>query len=266
MIQAVITDLAGTTIDFGSCAPAGAFIELFQRHGVEMSWEQARGPMGLEKRAHIHTLISSDDISARWRQAHGGRDWTETDVDELYAEFIPLQLDVLPSYGDLVPGVAEIMPWLRQRNIRVGSTTGYNREMMDVVLKCAGRQGFVPDAASCAEDVPIGRPAPWMIFRCLEALSVFPPAAAVNIGDTLPDIDSGRNAGTWSVGVVRTGNMLGLGREDIAALDSEELARMTESGRRKMLERGAHYVVDGIEQLPELIETINRRMARGDRP
>jgi phosphonoacetaldehyde hydrolase len=105
-----------------------------------------------------------------------------------------------------------------------------------------------------------------MIFRCLEALSVFPPAAAVNIGDTLPDIDSGRNAGTWSVGVVRTGNMLGLGREDIAALDSEELARMTESGRRKMLERGAHYVVDGIEQLPELIETINRRMARGDRP
>ncbi|NOY13145.1 MAG: phosphonoacetaldehyde hydrolase [Deltaproteobacteria bacterium] len=168
MIQAVITDLAGTTIDYGSSAPAGAFIELFHRHGLTISQKQVRVPMGLEKRAHIHAIASMENVTEQWRETHEGHNWTEADIDALYAEFIPLQLEVLPSYGEIIPGVPEVAAWLKEQGIGIGATTGYNREMLTVVLACAAGQGFVPDTACCAEDVVAGRPAPWMIHRCLE--------------------------------------------------------------------------------------------------
>jgi len=56
-VKAVIFDLAGTTVDYGSCAPAGAFIELFRRHNIEISNKQARGPMAMHKRDHIKILL-----------------------------------------------------------------------------------------------------------------------------------------------------------------------------------------------------------------
>lgn len=266
MIKAVITDLAGTSIDFGSSAPAGAFIELFRRHEIRVSQQQARVPMGLEKRAHIAAIAAMPEIAEQWRLTHDGRSLTNTDIDALYAEFIPLQLRVLPDYGELIPGVTEVMAWCKQQKIGVGATTGYNREMMVVVLQSAVEQGFAPESACCAEDVPSGRPAPWMIFHCLEQLGVFPPSSVVNVGDTIPDVISGRNAGTWSIGVVQTGNMLGLSLEGLASCNVSELEQRCAAGRKEMLEAGAHYVIDSIEQLPQLITDINQKMAHGERP
>lgn len=73
------------------------------------------------------------------------------------------------------PGVTEAVEELRQRRIRVAVNTGYNREMLEIVLARAAEGGFVPDAATCAADVPKGRPAPWMVFRLMEILNVYPP-------------------------------------------------------------------------------------------
>lgn len=266
MIKAVITDLAGTTIDHGSSAPAGAFIELFKRHGLNITQQQARAPMGLEKRTHIHAIASLPEVAEQWRLCHNGCDWTEATIDALYAEFIPLQLAVLPAYGAIIPAVPAVLARFQEQGIGVAATTGYNREMLAVVLQCAAGQGFVPDVSCCAEDVPTGRPAPWMIYRCMERLGVFPPEAVVNVGDTLPDVISGRNAGTWSVGVVQTGNMLGLSQAELAALAAAERRQRTEQGGSEMLQAGAHYVIDSFEQLPELIETINQRIAQGEKP
>jgi phosphonoacetaldehyde hydrolase len=57
-VRAVIFDWAGTTVDYGSRAPVDAFIELFRRHGVTITAEQARGPMGSYKKDHIGGLTS----------------------------------------------------------------------------------------------------------------------------------------------------------------------------------------------------------------
>jgi len=266
MIKAVITDLAGTTIDYGSSAPAGAFIELFRRRNIHITQQQAREPMGLEKHAHIHAIASMPEIAAHWRATHDGVDWNQADIDALYAEFIPLQLRVLPDFAELIPGVTAVMSHLKSQRISVGATTGYNREMLNLVLKCAAEQGFVPDTACCAEEVANGRPAPWMIYRCLEQLGVFPPWAVVNIGDTIPDVVSGRNAGVWSVGVSLTGNMFGLSPAELAELNPSELATRREQASREMYAAGAHFVIDSIELLPKLIATINQRMTQGERP
>jgi len=254
-IRLVASDLAGTTIDFGSSAPAGVFVDLFRRHGLAVTDAEARGPMGTAKRDHIAALAALPRVAAEWRSAHG-RDVGEADVDALYAEFIPLQLESLPAFDDLIPGTLEAVAALRRSGIKVAVTTGYNTAMTDVVLAGARRQGFVPDAVVCASDVAAGRPAPWMIFRAMEATGVWPPAAVVAVGDTIADVEAARNAGVWAVGVTATGNMLGLSRAAHDALAPADRAARLAKARDAMLAAGAHAVIEGIGDLPALLPTL----------
>ncbi len=264
-VKAGIVDCAGTIVDYGSCAPAGAFVELFGRHGVSVSLEQARGPMGKEKKDHIRALGRLPEVTEQWRRLQG-RELTEEDIDVLYDEFIPLQLQALPRYGELIPGTLEFLAAMKAREIKVGATTGYNREMTALVLQKVREQKFVSDAAVCAADVAAGRPAPWMIFRCMELLDAYPPESIVKIGDTIPDIEAGLNAGVWTIGVTKTGNMLGLNRGEVKAMDDETLERMLLAAATSMQQAGAHYAVPSIGDCIAVIDEIGGRLRNGERP
>lgn len=254
-IRAVIFDLAGTTIDFGSCAPAGAFIEVFRRHGIGVSQAEVRGPMGLDKRDHIRALAQTPRVAEAW-QALYGTHCDEAAADALYREFIPLQLEVLPRYCEVIPGTRDTVAYLRRHGVRLGATTGYNIEMAEAALACAAKGGFVPDAWVCASHVSMGRPAPWMLFRCMELLNVCPPSGVVAVGDTAPDIEAGLNAGVWTVGVAMTGNALGLSQEELDALSGSERNAQIEAARQRLWAAGAHCVVDSVKELPELLPTL----------
>lgn len=264
-VQAVILDWAGTTVDYGSRAPAGVFVEVFARQGVEISLAEARIPMGMQKRDHIRVLTEMPAIAQRWETTLG-REPTETDVDAMYADFVPRQLEILPDYADLIPGVPAAQAAFRDMGLKIGSNTGYDREMTDLLLDEARERGYTPDATVCAADVRTGRPAPWMIFRLAEELGVYPMAAVVKIGDTLADIEEGLNAGAWTIGVTRTGNMLGLSEADAAALDPGDLAARLERAAASMYAAGAHYVVEGVADTPQVIADINDLLAVGATP
>jgi len=264
-VSLVIFDLAGTTVDYGSCAPAAAFVELFRRHGITLRDDQARGPMGKDKKEHIRRLTDLAAVKKQWLRLHG-RPCSAADVDALYHEFVPIQKVVLPRYSKLIPGTIESVRRLRAMDIRIAVTTGYPGEILRLVLRAAKRQGFEPDAAVCVNDVPAGRPAPWMALTCAMRLGVYPPAAAVKIGDTIVDIEEGLNAGMWSVGVTRTGNMLGLSYDDDKALPPASRGRRLAKARAAMTLAGAHYVVDGVADCAAVVRDINARLARGDRP
>jgi phosphonoacetaldehyde hydrolase len=264
-IKLVVLDLAGTTIDFGCMAPSGAFVAAFAARGVAVTLPEARGPMGLHKKDHIRAMLRTESVGAKWR-ARTGRDWAEADVDALYAEVTPRQVAAAAKYSALIPGVAEAVAELRRRGLKVAATTGYFREAADAVASAAKRQGYEPDFNICADDVPAGRPAPWMIFRCMEALGVYPPAAVLKIGDTAIDIDDGRNAGCWSVGVVDSSNEMGLAREELRSLPARELEARREQVLQRYRAAGSHGCLLHLGELPELIAALNRRLAAGERP
>ena len=264
-IRLVVLDWAGTTIDFGCMAPAGAFVASFAAKGVAVTFAEARGPMGLHKKDHLRAMLRTESVSTKWRAATG-RDWTETDVDDLYRDVTPRQVEAAAKYSDLIPGVLSTLAELRGRGLKIAATTGYFRAAADVVLAAAKRQGYEPDFAICADDVPAGRPAPWMIFRCMEALAVYPPAAVVKVGDTVTDIEDGRNAGCWSVGVVDSSNEMGLTEAELGALPPPELDARRERVRTRYRDAGAHGVLPRVTDLPELIDELNTRLARGERP
>ena len=211
---AIIFDWAGTTVDFGSLAPVRALQRLFAGRGVAVTEDEARRDMGIHKKDHIRALL---------RMKTGGRP-AETFVEELFAEFIPMQMECLAACSAVIPGVVETVEKLRALGIRIGSTTGYTRPMLDVLLAQAAKEGYTPDCALCPDDAGAGRPWPWMCYLAAIQMKTYPMHTMIKIGDTISDIEEGLNAGMWTVGVARTGNMNGLSEEQLAALPAGEQA------------------------------------------
>jgi phosphonoacetaldehyde hydrolase len=264
-VQAVLLDWAGTTMDFGCMAPAVVFALVFERHGVPITMDEARAPMGAHKRVHIQKITQLDAVRSRWQEVHG-RLPTDGDVDAMFEDFVPLQLECLSRYSALIPGTLQAIAALRQRGIRIGSTTGYTTEMTAINLRDAERQGYKPDSTVSASEMPAGRPYPFMCLQNAINLQVDCVAACVKVDDTIPGVEEGLNAGMWSVGLAVSGNEVGLSLADWRALPAAEQKVKRERAYRRMLQSGAHYVVDTIADLMPCIDDIEARLRRGERP
>ena len=264
-VRLVVFDWAGTTVDHGCQAPLMPFVRAFAGRGVEIRLEEARQPMGLHKKDHLRALLQLPDVSRLWRARHGD-EATESDIDDLYCHFMRFQLEVIDEFTRLVPDLLGVVDVLRKRGIAIGASTGYFRAAAERVYRAAAAQGYRPDHCVCAEDVPAGRPSPWMIYRIMEALGHFPPAVVVKVGDTVPDIGEGLSAGAWSVGVLRSSSYVGCTEEEWVALARGEQVRRLASCREKLLAAGAHAVVETLEELPSVLNDLDARLARGEKP
>ena len=263
-IRLVVFDWAGTTIDFGCMAPAGAFVAAFAERGLTVSLLEARRPMGLHKKDHLRKMLQDPDLAARWENRHSVA-WSESDVDKLYGIVTPMQVAAAKKYSELIPGVTACVAKLRSREVKIAATTGYFREAAEVVYDAGKAQGYVPDAVICADEVPAGRPAPWMIFRVMEKLGIYPTHAVVKVGDTVVDIEDGKNAGVWSVGVVDSSNEMGLSAEAFAMLSEEDRDELRLGVRSKFFAAGADAVIQDLSELPPLVAEFNRRLRTGRR-
>lgn len=260
-IQMVVFDWAGTTVDYGSSAPAEVFDRVFTGAGLRLTREEINRPMGMEKRAHIRELLSCESGSRQWREAYG-RPWTEEDVERLYREFEETLRQVVAEYSAPIPGVVEAVAKLRERGLRIGSTTGYTSEIMELVIPRARALGYEADCVVTPDLTGAGRPTPFMLYECMRRMNVYPPAAVVKVGDTVVDVQEGKNAGAWSVGILTGSNLLGLTREEYLAAQPEELEARKSEAADRYREAGADLVIDSIRDLPAAIDELNRRMAR----
>src|SRR5277367_1743705 len=143
-VRVVIFDISGTVLDFGSRAPVLAFVELFARHGVEVSELEVRAPMGKHKKDHIEAMLNDPSIAARWCETHGNAP-TSADLDRLFEAFLPLQVEIVKHHCDVLPGVPEVVRQLRARGIKIANTTGFDTNMMTDLIPLAAAGGYIPD-------------------------------------------------------------------------------------------------------------------------
>ncbi|WP_204567039.1 hypothetical protein [Collinsella tanakaei] len=106
MVEAVIIDWAGTTVDFGCFAPVQAFIETFKAAGVEPTMEETRAPMGTLKIDHIRTMLKMERIEAEWERVHGATP-TEDDIQALYGPYEERLLSILHDFAAPKPYVLD---------------------------------------------------------------------------------------------------------------------------------------------------------------
>ena len=240
-IKMVVFDWAGTTTDFGSQAPVDVFDRTFRQKGLVFTKAEINAPMGMEKKAHIKTMLSTEKGRKLWEDAYS-RSWNEDDIEDVYQCFEGNLRTVVAEYSKLIPGVKETVEKLREMGLKIGSTTGYTSEMMQYVLPVAKEQGYEPDCC------------------VMRQLNVYPPKLVVKAGDTVMDILEGKNAGAWSVGIIKGSNVVGLNEAEYNALDEQAKKELHEKARKIYLDAGADYVIEDITELPEVIAEINESL------
>ena len=265
-VEACILDWSGTVSDKYVIAPAIAFQQVFSDYGIEVSMEEARVPMGLRKDLHIKKmLLGNNRISEMWNAKYG---YTPTlhDVGKLFEDFVPIQLHALHEHATLLPDVNQTIQYLRVgMGIKVGSTTGFTREMVEVLETAANKQGAYFDTTVAGDEVSNGaRPAPHMVYKNMDNLGIDSPVGVVKVDDTVGGIGEGLSAGCWTVGVSRFSNYM-----DIDSLEHErelthiELDDRNQKTRVILAEAGAHYVIDTVNELPRVINDINNKLKNG---
>ncbi|TWT76049.1 Phosphonoacetaldehyde hydrolase [Posidoniimonas polymericola] len=264
-LAAVIFDWAGVTVDFGSRAPVLAMLAAFEEQGVPVTEREVRAHMGKAKREHLSAILELPRVRDAWEGRHG-KPAEAADLDRIYEGFLHLQEDCITSHSDLIDGCLETVAACRSAGMQIGSSTGYTPALLRPVAERAAALGYRPDATVCAGDVSPGRPEPWLCFENARLLGVFPMSSVVKVDDTPAGVTAGRNAGAWVVGVVVSGNEVGLSLEQWHALsDADQLDRRSAASER-LQTAGAHLLIDTIADLPGVITEINSRLGRGETP
>ena len=252
-VKAILFDWAGTTIDFGSLAPVAVFKSIFSHCGIEVTEAEAREPMGQAKLDHIRAMFAMPRIAMKWKSLYGFEP-KESDVLQLYETFLVLQKQILSTHSMPISGVPQAIEFFRKQGIKIGSTTGYTRELLDVVIPLAAAQGYSPDVSVCSDEVIAGRPAPWLNYRAAELLGVYPMKNVMIVDDSVAGIHAGRNAGCISVAVSKTGNALGLSESDVEKIHPSELHATLLGIEQEFLLAGADLVVESVVELAELFQ------------
>jgi phosphonoacetaldehyde hydrolase len=221
--------------------------------------EEARGPMGLAKKDHVRELFKLDSVQKQWF-AEYGRGPSEIDIWHLYCELEPALAAIVKNYCEPIRGAIELINRLKSQGIKVGTTTGYVAEMMQNILPIATSKGLLPDSVVNSSEVSAGRPAPWMIYRNCEIMNVYPLNQMVKIGDTLADIQEGRNAGMWTIGLTKSGNELGLSQTEAESADPVWIANKIALACRKMTNNGADFVAEGVWDCWPVLEEIDEQI------
>lgn len=259
-IQLVVFDWAGTTTDFGSLAPAQVFDRTFAQYGLHFSREEINAPMGMEKKAHIRAMLSTEHGWVLWSAARG-RAWNDQDVESIYQSFEENLRCVVAEYSQVISGVPETVAILRGQGIKIGSTTGYTSEIMQLVLPVARTGGYEPDCVVTPDVTGYSRPTPFMLYECMRQTGIWPASCVVKVGDTVVDIQEGKNAGAWAIGILKGSSLMGLSLEEYEKLSQEELCSRSKNVRQLYLEAGADVVIDCICDLPKAVEAINVKIA-----
>ena len=259
-VKAVVLDWAGTMVDFGCMAPVRALVEVFAAEGVELTAEEARRDMGKAKLDHLRALLAYPEIKARWTEAKGAEPG-EADVERVYAALGPAMKEAAAKASRLIPGAAAAIAEIRAMGVRIGSGTGYTREMMADILTNAAEQGYEPEVVVCAGETPSGRPAPLMTWKALIELDAWPARACIKVDDAPVGILEGKAAGCWAVGLSASGNGVGLDHKALEALPSVERQERLAKAQAELRAAGADYIIEDVSHLPGIVRDIARRIA-----
>lgn len=253
-IQGVIFDWAGTTVDYGCFAPVQAFKEAFLSIGIEATNDEVREPMGMLKVEHIKTMLEMPRIKQLFQTKYN-RSYTMDDVLSIYKVFEEKLMRSISQYTQVKPHVLETIQKLREKGMKIGSTTGYTDAMMQEVVASAKVQGYEPDCWFSPDSTNgKGRPYPYMIFNNMETLLLDNVHRIIKVGDTTSDIKEGKHAGVISVGVLEGSSEMGLTQEEYEALSEENRKALLNKVEKRYRSAGADHVILNLSELCDLID------------
>jgi phosphonatase-like hydrolase len=228
-VQLVVFDIAGTTVlDGGNVAIA--FAQAMKEHGYTIAKEEVNPLMGYKKPVAIRMLLEKYEPNAAKID--------ETLIHAIHDRFVDLMIHYYQTGQGVepLPGVDKVFSYLKDRGVKIGLDTGFSRDIAQAIIDRLGweKEGKI-NYVVASDEVPSGRPAPFMIQKMMDEAGISDPRQVVKIGDTEVDINEGLNAGClFSIGVT-TG-----------AFTREELRKYHPT-----------HIIDHMEELIPILESVN---------
>lgn len=194
--QLAVFDMAGTTVHDPDLV-VQALRDALAEAGCIAAVPELRAVMGCTKPAAIRSLLAAHDLSA-----------DDANVMRVHADFVQRMLDCYRTSDEVRPmaSAEDTFVWLRQRGIKVALNTAFSQDIAECLIERFDWRGRgLIDAATSADRIAHGRPAPDMIHALMAACGVTDAARVIKVGDTEVDIREGRAAGCGLVVAVATG-------------------------------------------------------------
>lgn len=221
-IKLAVFDIAGTTVQDKNDV-AKAFQKAFSTTDLPVTIEEINPLMGYHKPTAIQMLLEKKGVA-----------FDSDLVEEIHGNFVNEMLDFYEYDSEVkaMEGAEELFFFLKERGVRIALNTGFSREIASAIIARFQwlERGLIDDFIG-SDEVPEGRPFPYMIAELKNRLGISEEDSVMKVGDTVVDIQEGKNAGCNYIIAVTTG-----------AATAEEL-----------LEWQPTHVVGHLSQIPVLI-------------
>jgi phosphonatase-like hydrolase len=191
MFDFILFDMIGTTIQDsynGDSLIIDSFRKAFSLNGFQVSYLEINQQRGKSKKEAITNILTEQ------KQIH--------DLDDkIYMDFIAL-LDKSMTCLREISGAAKVFSLLKENGTKVGLGSGLP---MDIMMRIINNAGWKPDSFNyigSSEDIGKGRPDPAMIYDSLSKLKINDKSRVLKVGDTVADIQEGKNAGVLTAAVL----------------------------------------------------------------
>lgn len=198
-IKLVVFDLAGTTIyDDGNIAIA--FQQAMQQFGYAVPVEVINPLMGYKKPQAIQVMLEKyEPETSRISDALVSK------IHEQFEQNMIAYYEQLPTIQPL-PNAERVLMALQKAGIKVGLNTGFSRAIADVIVdKLGWLYHGLANYLVASNEVPAGRPSPYMIQRMMEQAGISNPKEVIKVGDTEVDVNEGKAAQCLYAIAVTTG-------------------------------------------------------------
>lgn len=265
MIQAVIFNLEHTVLDPGGRGLMQGMRDIFRWKGLNVTEDQVAHGRGLPIRDHIASVLGLSEVRMKWMGCFGNTPGRQ-EIEHLYTELVPVLRSLLQA-AEPVAGMEKALQDIHERRIQSGATASYPLDMIRAAASPAmGTYGLDCTVTSC--EVNQGRPYPWMIYEIAQQLQVFPLSDIVKVGDTPADMQEGRNAGVWTIGVLSNPSYQ-LKSLSSAVWGMHDQVPSDDQFRQEayvLKKAGAHIVIESMSELPNVLREIEMLQHTGAHP
>ncbi len=226
----VVFDMAGTTVsDKGNVNKA--FRDAFLAESIIVNAPDVNAVMGYRKIEAIEIILKQYEPELAEDRVL---------IERIHEKF---NYDMVSFYENdpalqPLPFAEDVFQQLSHEGVKVALNTGFTRRITNAILKRLrwDMNPFISQVI-CSDEVPEGRPHPFMIQAIMQQSGISDPERVIKVGDTEVDILEGRNAGCGMVVAVTSG-----------AYTQAQLTVYEPD-----------FIIDSLQELPELIQNSDSR-------
>lgn len=187
----IIFDMIGTTIRDsynGDSLIIDSFLKAFALNGIRVTYKEINKQRGIIKKEAINNILSGQKLK-------------HDQGDKIYLDFIDVLNNFLTDMAE-IEGASDVFRLLKDSGIKVGLGSGLPKDLMIRIIINAGWQPEEFNYIGSSEDFGRGRPDPAMIIYSMAKLKIENKSRVLKVGDTIADIQEGKNAGVLTAGVI----------------------------------------------------------------